>query len=357
MRRISSCVGVLAITVLAAACTSDHASAPTTTAAPPTTAPATAATAAAPTTVGSPTTEAGAAGFPSDLPVTVDAGGPYQGSTGAEITLTGSFSVTGQHKQEADLAAIAAALTKYEAANGSFPPAALADASGKALLSWRVLLLPYLGEEALYRKFDLTKAWDDPANQPLLSQMPAVYQGDGGGASGNTAYAGVAGAKQVFRSPSASLGGGVRRQGIVDGLTMTFAVGPVSREVSLAWTAPGDVQIAQHETLGSPQGFAGTGRVATPMAFLDGKVHTLLNDTDEAIVNGWSTIAGGGCDPPDSLDAGLRAAWDLDGNGSFESTGAVATLASPTAGTHAVSFRVVDRFGGVHVASTKVVVP
>jgi hypothetical protein len=46
---------------------------------------------------------------------------------------------------------------------------------GKPLLSWRVHLLPYIGEEALYHRFKLDEQWDSANNKPLLAQMPAIY--------------------------------------------------------------------------------------------------------------------------------------------------------------------------------------
>lgn len=55
------------------------------------------------------------------------------------------------------------------------PPAALRSNAGKPLLSWRVVLLPYLGEEALYRKFRLDEPWDSDHNLALLDEMPKVY--------------------------------------------------------------------------------------------------------------------------------------------------------------------------------------
>ena len=43
-------------------------------------------------------------------------------------------------------------------------------------LSWRVHLLPFLGEDKLYAKFDLSQRWNSEANLPLASQMPDVFQ-------------------------------------------------------------------------------------------------------------------------------------------------------------------------------------
>src|SRR5262249_28617597 len=47
---------------------------------------------------------------------------------------------------------------------------------GEALLSWRVLLLPYLGYGELHKQFRLDESWDSPHNLPLLKRMPAVYR-------------------------------------------------------------------------------------------------------------------------------------------------------------------------------------
>jgi hypothetical protein len=42
-------------------------------------------------------------------------------------------------------------------------------------LSWRVQLLPYLGEQDLYKQFKLDEPWDSPANKALLPKMPKVF--------------------------------------------------------------------------------------------------------------------------------------------------------------------------------------
>lgn len=59
---------------------------------------------------------------------------------------------------------------------GRFPPAARRDKDGNPLLSWRVLILPHLGEKALYDQFRLDEPWVSPHNLPLMERMPAVYR-------------------------------------------------------------------------------------------------------------------------------------------------------------------------------------
>ena len=62
---------------------------------------------------------------------------------------------------------IKVALDDYQNKNGSFPPAYIADSSGKPMVSWRTLLLPFLDENALYAQYNQKEAWDGPNNRKL----------------------------------------------------------------------------------------------------------------------------------------------------------------------------------------------
>ena len=42
-------------------------------------------------------------------------------------------------------------------------------------LSWRVSILPYLEQKALFDQFKQDEPWDGPHNQVLLAQMPRVF--------------------------------------------------------------------------------------------------------------------------------------------------------------------------------------
>lgn len=78
--------------------------------------------------------------------------------------------------EEEHLRQLAAALDRYHEAKGAYPPAAICDAAGRPLLSWRVALLPYVGEEALYREFRLDEPWDSLHNKRLLKRIPKTFQ-------------------------------------------------------------------------------------------------------------------------------------------------------------------------------------
>lgn len=75
----------------------------------------------------------------------------------------------------ANLRQITAALQSYREKHGHYPPAAIYAPDGTPLLSWRVALLPYLGQEELYKKFKLEEPWSSKTNYALLRQMPSVY--------------------------------------------------------------------------------------------------------------------------------------------------------------------------------------
>ena len=70
---------------------------------------------------------------------------------------------------------IALALHNYRQANGCFPPAYIADKNGKPMHSWRVLILPYMEEQALYERYNFNEPWDGPSNKKLLASRPRGY--------------------------------------------------------------------------------------------------------------------------------------------------------------------------------------
>ena len=63
---------------------------------------------------------------------------------------------------------IVLAAINYEETYGHFPAAYIADEkTGKPLLSWRVAILPFLEENALYKQFHLDEPWDSEHNKKL----------------------------------------------------------------------------------------------------------------------------------------------------------------------------------------------
>jgi hypothetical protein len=82
--------------------------------------------------------------------------------------------MSGLVKSTQNITILGSAMISYNNGAHAFPPAA----GGKSLspgLSWRVAILPYIGEEQLYKEFHLDEAWDSPHNKTLLTRMPDVF--------------------------------------------------------------------------------------------------------------------------------------------------------------------------------------
>ena len=291
--------------------------------------------------------------------VHISAGGPYVAKAGVPITLHGKYSVAGQTDNSDQLKIIGQALHSYLHDHGTYPPAALLNADGRRTVSWRVLILPYLGEKALYDRFDLDKPWDDPVNLCLLREMPDVYRKSGADAdTTDTGFAGVEGSESLFQNASAQLNGGRELSGITQ--TEKIAAGPVGADVHLPWTAPGDIDIEKAIQLSSAHGFSGEGHAFTPLLFLDGTVHLVPDSVAAGPMTMWTHVSGSTaqnrcpCAPPSSVDAGLRAIWDLGKNGTFNTAGSDVTFLAREPGTYTVTLHVFDRFGGEYNSSTKV---
>jgi hypothetical protein len=71
---------------------------------------------------------------------------------------------------------IGLAMRQFEVEHHRYPAHAIYDKDKKRpLLSWRVRLLPYLEQEALFRAFRLDEPWNSDHNIQLLPKMPKVY--------------------------------------------------------------------------------------------------------------------------------------------------------------------------------------
>jgi prepilin-type processing-associated H-X9-DG protein len=67
---------------------------------------------------------------------------------------------------------IGLAMHNYHDIYSRFPPQAIRDKNGKALLSWRVAILPYIEQYPLYKEFHLDEAWDSEHNKQLIPRLP-----------------------------------------------------------------------------------------------------------------------------------------------------------------------------------------
>ncbi len=133
-----------------------------------------------------------------------------------------------------NLKQIALAMHNFHSTNDHFPPQAIADKQGKPLLSWRVAILPFLEQAALFNEFKLDEPWDSPHNKPLLQRMPAIYAIPGSKAEpGMSFYRGFSGPGAFF-DPAMKDGTGIRD--VTDGTSNT--IGIVEAREAVPWTKP-----------------------------------------------------------------------------------------------------------------------
>src|SRR4051812_39897469 len=106
-------------------------------------------------------------------------------------------------------------MSNYEATHGSFPPHALYGKDGKPLLSWRVLILPFMQQNELFQRFRLDEPWNSPHNLALLPEMPKTY----GRYDGNKTVEPYTTFYQVFVGKGAAFEGrnGMKREDFLDG--------------------------------------------------------------------------------------------------------------------------------------------
>ena len=97
------------------------------------------------------------------------------------------------------------AMHHYHDAYHCFPPAFVADKTGRPMHSWRVLLLPFLEQKDLYAQYRFDEPWNGPHNRLLADRTPEWYRcpADRGskpetGSKNDTNYLVVVGPNTIF---------------------------------------------------------------------------------------------------------------------------------------------------------------
>jgi hypothetical protein len=167
------------------------------------------------------------------------------------------------------------AVANYLEVYGHYPPAWIADENGNPLLSWRVLILPYLDGKKLYDQFDLTEPWDGPNNSKLLDQMPRTYRLHTIDDEHKTAsnYVAVIGEETLWQGAEPR-----DLEFVKDGTANTLLIAEYVGH-PIPWTKPEDLLFDELDlTVDSEKGICS---VLTPPAFAtaDGMVRFLPKDT------------------------------------------------------------------------------
>ncbi|HEY2411513.1 MAG TPA: DUF1559 domain-containing protein [Pirellulaceae bacterium] len=182
---------------------------------------------------------------------------------------------------------IALALRSYESDFHCLPPAYTVDASGQPLHSWRTLILPYIEQKELYKKIDLSKAWDDPANQEAYNARQPLYACPSSVAGrGKTTFFAVVAPGGCFQ-PTKS----ISFAEIKDRRDLTLLVIEVSDKYAAHWMSPQDAteeMILNREADGE---FPHPG--GSQAAFVDGSVRYLSGNVPADVLQAMISIDGG----------------------------------------------------------------
>ncbi|MCH1439939.1 MAG: DUF1559 domain-containing protein [Rubripirellula sp.] len=201
-----------------------------------------------------------------------------------------------------NLRKIAAALNAYARDHGTYPPPVVKV--GTNTHSWRILILPYLNENALHDRYDFDQSWDSEANMIVAGSIPAVFRnskqdpGFFGALTSQSDYYLITGPGTLFPST-----GPLSPDQIRDDAGQTLLLVEARRpgqEMSL-WTFPGDIKM---NTLRS-SGYGELGGVlAEGFAFatVDEKVRFMTDSSDPLVIGAVISANGGERLPSDVFD-------------------------------------------------------
>jgi hypothetical protein len=163
----------------------------------------------------------------------------------------------------------------YHSAYNRLPAPAITDADGKPLLSWRVAVLPFIEEQALYEQFRLDEPWDSEHNLPLSKQLPKAFATVGLRLPpGQTVLHAVVG-DEIGLRPSEK----TAFRDFLDGLSNTILVIESTADSAVPWSKPDDVKIDLDDPLAK---FIGSPRKSFRVGMGDGSVTSLTDDIDPA---------------------------------------------------------------------------
>jgi len=211
----------------------------------------------------------------------------------------GSLAAARRSQCRNNLKQIGYALHNYHDAYGCFPPACVKNAEGRPMHSWRVLILPYMDEEALYDRYDFDEPWDGPNNRTLAQKISRIYQCPASELSGTalTSYLAVVGPNTAWPPDRA-----VHVSDIEDGTSNTLMV-VESVATDIHWMEPRDLDVGDlnygvnHE---SGRGISSRNQccrrhpvLGANILLVDTSTYYLGNETDPNDLRAMATIAGG----------------------------------------------------------------
>ena len=188
-----------------------------------------------------------------------------------------------------NLRVIALAMHNFESANRRFPNSVETQKDGKPCqpYSWRVALLPYLGNQEyqeLHAQYKFDEPWNSDANTELLRKIPKYYgHPQNPSDSTSTSYLMPVGPETLFAP-----GLPVEFRRVTDGLANTIMMIEVKSDIP--WTKPADLPIDFSKPMPELGGYSSGG---FQVAIADGSVRFIAEVIDQQILKALLTSRGG----------------------------------------------------------------
>ncbi len=185
-----------------------------------------------------------------------------------------------------NLKQLALAMHNYYDTYKHLPARANYSDDGKPLLSWRVQLLPYIEEAALYKEFHLDEPWDSEHNIKLVEKMPKVFACPTAKLeNGKTTYLVPVSDGTLFSKKE-----GTGFQDVKDGTSNTLMIVEVDEDHAVIWTRPDDLDVDLKAPLRGLGFEHGDGFLT---AFCDGSARFISKNIEVKVLSALFTIAGG----------------------------------------------------------------
>lgn len=191
-----------------------------------------------------------------------------------------------------NLKQIGLGLQTYADVNKTFPPRARFK-DGKPLLSWRVMILPFVEQYPMYKQFHLDEPWDSEHNRQFIAKIPPCFVNPKLdpklSQAGKTNYLAPTGPGTMFEGEK-----GANFATIRDGTSNTLIVVEANADRAVIWTKPDDLEIDPDKPLDGlgdfqPGGFMalfGDGHTSLIKKTIDPKMLlNLFNPRDGQTVN------------------------------------------------------------------------
>jgi hypothetical protein len=181
------------------------------------------------------------------------------------------------------------AVANYESTYMHYPPAYQLGPDGQPWHSWRVLILPFIERESLFKRYRFDEPWDGPNNSQLAGEMPRtlMFHAEYKPGMTTTNYLAVVGRDTMWPGAVGRKGHEIR-SGTSNAILIAENVG-----LGVHWMEPRDLEAdAMPLDFNHPMGLSSPYRSAS-VATADGALHTFGKDYDPETLRAMFNVTTG----------------------------------------------------------------